>query len=347
MSSEFRNEIESLIASSSIDKAGELMREFVSDDWEDHVIPRKIAVPNGYHSPRHWWAQSALKAYSHYQVKNNPSLFEQSAANARAMPLSHEEWEREYNMFAATTSQLLASDAPTYFVTDALITALERTDVEDSIPMEELKFPHEGMMFVLPSSRRYAEVQGVGYKSSYIVMLTIARVDHERYGKSYIVTMLDHNGVTAYAHYPVEGTYGNQMAKYGSDFIIDDPIKMYLEEMAEDVKVEQIDADRRQVNTVTRLAWKLLCAMNAANETVVTGGGIMREAREKKGKTRPALWSPIMLDLSERLSSDGDESQGVGVRLHWRRGHFRRQVCGVGRTERRLLWIKPHKVGSL
>jgi hypothetical protein len=31
--------------------------------------------------------------------------------------------------------------------------------------------------------------------------------------------------------------------------------------------------------------------------------------------------------------------------MHWRRGHIRNQPFGMGRTQRRLLWIEPMLVG--
>ena len=32
-------------------------------------------------------------------------------------------------------------------------------------------------------------------------------------------------------------------------------------------------------------------------------------------------------------------------RLHWRRGHIRRQAHGLGRAERKLIWIEPMLIG--
>jgi hypothetical protein len=53
----------------------------------------------------------------------------------------------------------------------------------------------------------------------------------------------------------------------------------------------------------------------------------------------------VVYDRSEtqRGDSEGDES---ARRTHWRRGHFRRQVCGHARTERKLIFIKPILVNA-
>lgn len=304
-------------------------------DWEDTVIPRRIAPPNGYPSPRHWWAESTVKAMSNYYDK------EQRFAN--------EERQRDVQMFALTHTKLTDIDAPTYFVSDSLIDALERTDVEQTIPMEELQWPHDAMLFVLPSSRRFAEISGILGKPSYITMFTIVKVQHEKFGHSYIVTMIDSDGMSCYSHYPCSGTYGDQLKQYGDNFILSNPLAYYRSELGMEITDEKLAEDRRQIGETVRLAWKILCAMNASNETVRIGGGILREARAVSGRkgARKAMWSPIILDLAEKPQGEDGESTGAGVRLHWRRGHFRRQAHGTGRAQRKMIWIKPHKVGSL
>lgn len=308
----------------------------LGEDWEDKVIPRRIVPPSGYPSPRHWWMESVIKAMSIYYDTERQFVTE--------------ERQRDAQMFAITHTKLLDLDAPTYFVSDALIDALERTDVEQTIPMQELNYPHEAMIFVLPSARRFAEVDGgVLDEKSHITMLTLARAAHEKYGHSYIVTMIDSKGHSCYSHYPCSGTYGEQRKQFGENFILSDPIEFYRNEIGKEVTEDKLAEDRKQIGDTVRLAWKLLCAMNAPNEIVRIGGGIMREAREKRGRkaARTAMWSPIMLDLAEKPQGEEGESMGGGVRLHWRRGHFRRQVCGEGRAQRKMIWIKPHKVGSL
>jgi len=307
----------------------------IGENWEDQVIPRRIIPPNGYPSPRNWWAESTVKAMSVYYDTEQKFITE--------------ERQRDVQMFATTHTKLVELQGPTYFVSDALIDALERTDVEQTIPMEELNFPHDAMLFVLPTARRFAEVQGILDHPSYITMFTIARAEHAKFGHSYIVTMIDSDGMSCYSHYPCSGTYGDQLKQYGENFILSNPIEFYRNELGKEVTEEKLAEDKRQIGETVRLAWKLLCAMNAPNEIVRVGGGILRDAREKRGRkgARRTMWSPIMLDLAEKVQGGDGESTGAGVRLHWRRGHFRRQVCGEGRAQRKMIWIKPHKVGSL
>ena len=309
-----------------------MFNEILGERWEEVTMPRRIAPPNGYLSPKHWWGHYGLKiAYPILMGKEYETP----------------ERKRDAEMFKYSGTVLRKADGPTFFLSDDLIDALDRTDVENSMPMEELEWPHEGILFVLPTARKFAEISGVFAMNSYITMFSIIRVDHVQYGKSYIVTFLDSESVTSHAHYPCHGTYGEQLAEHGEYFNRDDPAKAFLEEFGVEVTPNQLEWDKWQNGEVVRLAWKVLCAMNATNAVVRIGGGIAREARVKKGKSRPALWNPTILDLGERIQTEGESVVGGKVRYHWRRGHFRRQVCGVGRMERKTLWIKPCTVGSI
>jgi hypothetical protein len=53
----------------------------------------------------------------------------------------------------------------------------------------------------------------------------------------------------------------------------------------------------------------------------------------------------VVYDRSEAQRSDL-ESDGSARRTHWRRGHFRRQVCGHARSARKLIFIKPILVNA-
>lgn len=334
----------SIYSSNSIGDCAAKLEELLGSNWEDEVIPRRIAPPNGYSSPKHWFATSMMKALSQ-------KMFGDKKDDPRFSVFTTEEVKREVHMFSVTHKTLLDHDAPTYFITKELIEALDRTDVEDTIPMEELNWPHEGMLFVLPRDMKYAEACGIFNKTTFLNMLTIVRADHVKYGKSYIVTSVYDDGTTSYAHYPCGGTYGDQMREHGDKFIMENPTDFYREEYELSIDRSRLDEDKKQINSAVRLAWKVLCAMNAPNETVVVGGSMLRPSREGRGRKKPRkeLWSPRMLDISEKalVSGDSDGEGGKGVRLHWRRGHFRRQAFGTGRAQRRMVWIKPHKVGSL
>lgn len=60
-------------------------------------------------------------------------------------------------------------------------------------------------------------------------------------------------------------------------------------------------------------------------------------------------WTPVRwAGRGHRHTVHGAEAGagGPGVRLHWRRGHFRSQPCGEGRGQRRVIWLEPALVGG-
>ena len=60
-------------------------------------------------------------------------------------------------------------------------------------------------------------------------------------------------------------------------------------------------------------------------------------------------YSPVRLfgeELGQRPPLEGATATGRTVAAHWRRGHWRRQAFGPGRTERKLIRIRPVWVGA-
>jgi hypothetical protein len=65
----------------------------------------------------------------------------------------------------------------------------------------------------------------------------------------------------------------------------------------------------------------------------------------KKGPAREE-WTPNWVGRTYRVQrADGDGTH-ASPRLHWRRGHYRRQPCGTGRKEHKIIWLEPCLVGG-
>ncbi len=80
-----------------------------------------------------------------------------------------------------------------------------------------------------------------------------------------------------------------------------------------------------------------------------------RRNRDKAERARRLLDAEINLIEFEQdvvvydrqdSSRHESESDGSSRRTHWRRGHFRRQVCGHARLSRKLIFIKPILVNA-
>jgi hypothetical protein len=53
------------------------------------------------------------------------------------------------------------------------------------------------------------------------------------------------------------------------------------------------------------------------------------------------LAQKIQLVRRERINDGGQDGDGTPHKPHWRRGHFRNQPCGPGRSQRKLVFIAP------
>jgi hypothetical protein len=76
----------------------------------------------------------------------------------------------------------------------------------------------------------------------------------------------------------------------------------------------------------------------------------MLERRPGKGGAAPVeWWAPFWLGrtyVTVRPQREPGDGTHASPRLHWRRGHWTRQVFGVGRAERKRIWIRPLLVNA-
>lgn len=91
------------------------------------------------------------------------------------------------------------------------------------------------------------------------------------------------------------------------------------------------------------IIFNLLFAMAARPEYVETGKKI---GVHKKSQSE--LWTPNIIGRTYQIKRAKGESIGShnSPRLHWRRGHFRRQKCGFARLDEKIIWIEPVMVGT-
>jgi hypothetical protein len=91
------------------------------------------------------------------------------------------------------------------------------------------------------------------------------------------------------------------------------------------------------------VVFRVLLGLEARPALLVSG---RRDGRHKKSGVE--LWTPNVVGRDYRVARAGVESHGgshASPRPHWRRGHFRRQAVGAGRTERKIIWIEPILIG--
>lgn len=95
-------------------------------------------------------------------------------------------------------------------------------------------------------------------------------------------------------------------------------------------------------NQSLRWVFNTIYAMSARPEYVEGG----ERVGTRKG-TQSEIWTPNVIGRKYAVKAHSfSNTHSGGVRLHWRRGHFRQQAVGVGRTQRKVIWIEPMMVGG-
>lgn len=120
---------------------------------------------------------------------------------------------------------------------------------------------------------------------------------------------------------------GHGKTPLGKEIIVEFPFEV-------GIPTAESDAIRWTFNTIY--------AMSARPEYV--------EGGERVGThktTRSEIWTPNVIGRKYAIKSHSFANQSGGsVRLHWRRGHFRQQPFGIGRTQHKVIWIEPMMVGG-
>ena len=71
--------------------------------------------------------------------------------------------------------------------------------------------------------------------------------------------------------------------------------------------------------------------------------GTPTERRRAESKLRVLGWGKMRTVGQHFAQADPHES---GMRTHWRRGHWRRQAHGPQMSQRKLIWLKPMRIGK-
>lgn len=224
-------------------------------------------------------------------------------------------------------AQLVRLRVPTYHVSRDLLDAVSKSDPLKGLNWLDADLPHEAGVFLLP-----------GMASYFPNWLAWCRVQE---GQSYQIPG------TWGVMQPLVVPRSTFMVAAGSgatmdfeQFIISKPDGNFDGDM--EVVIEDDDLTLRPSVCVTLLL-NLLLAISMRPELVERDGKRVRTI--KNGPAREE-WTPNWIGRTYRVQrADGDGTH-ASPRLHWRRGHYRRQPCGTGRKEHKIIWLEPCLVGG-
>lgn len=307
---------------------------FGADDLRDGINPpRMIQPPSGFVDPYKWWV---LATETIIRDKDTDAEF----------------------VSRGVMQALREHDAPTYFISNEMIDAMERTDFGNA-PMRDIEWAHEGMLFMLPdrADSYYEAVMhdpntGRAFTTRVrAVGIGFARVWSEaEKGDGIAVFIVDSAGACSWALIPFMDTWQEAMDYIGKrDMMSDENRKKYPWQS------KLVDVEREALFKNCSLIFKVLCLWNSersdgSSEVVQDGGRLIRAGNPKRtDRKKRDLWNGILLRLNGSVGSSGGESEPSDpkMRRHWRRGHFRNQPHGAGRSMRKSIWIRPYMAGTL
>ncbi|GIK44736.1 MAG: hypothetical protein LC131_03210 [Anaerolineae bacterium] len=120
--------------------------------------------------------------------------------------------------------------------------------------------------------------------------------------------------------------------------------------------VVQTENDKNSLRDVVAHAAKVLLYLNSVDARTerVAEWSELAAARDRAGPAKKAKFERKLCRVYDRIvvgpQSFQEAPAGAGdgrhVQPHWRRGHLRRQRCGPGLVDLRIIWIRPVLIGG-
>jgi hypothetical protein len=260
----------------------------------------------------------------------------------------------KYEFIAA--SQLARFNTPTFWLSKDIATAIEKTVPPGDIEWYSMPFPFEAAVFMMPKGSLVHPTEGdigfiayvrlrageerpsklipgrtFGSTNGGMTFLALTMTGHhllhwnlplDAFGPTISIPDIDN-----LVHYYAEGDQPHQSGVYFKD------------------QPTMTTEDNNLIAKVAHFVFGSILLMEAEPNLVTPARMLKRVA--KNGKPRE-FWSPNIIGEHYKIRHEGVASQGgthSSPRLHWVRGSYKQQPHGVGRSLRKLLWIKPHLRG--
>lgn len=325
-------------------------------DWWSKLYPRHYTSFGNYHSPRN--VATSLAA-SMLELIYSGSILKAPTASRLIYPGLH---------------GLIQRRMPMFFLAPDFLQAILRTDFDHDIDWTTLKLPYESGILVLPRGAMVhptdGEVQYIYYTRdkaginpgplglppvefaddgfSFVAMCAVEGDViwfDAHFTKSHRATVRFHNlfyrapGEPMPTFQLVEKnlTWASRQSEVVPDAVV---VEKNLTGWESDLATSEADFLER----LGVILFGTLLAMNA-RPNLITREKFTHAVKDKRG-VRREWWSPNIIGEHYRSPK---QSPGTGThaspRLHWRRGHFRNQPFGPGRSERKQIWLEPVMVG--
>lgn len=263
--------------------------------------------------------------------------------------------EEKYNyvksvMFTACMD-LIFHQAPMFFLDPRFSLAIEKTDMDLSVKASKLVMPYDSMLFIFHKD--------TGTFSNGRVLYVL--VYHHYPGSSTMQVMqrtVDELGMKPAPHirdsyhffvssHIMTEDHGPQFSQADrclytdeDEYTIDDLLKVDGGMNGEN--------DDEVVATIRccRIAVGALMAMTCRPDLLTKEVIHHWQHKDPRKRGNVAFWNPNIIGNGYQISGGHGHGTHASPRMHWRRGHFRNQACGVGRKDHRQVWLEPMLVAA-
>lgn len=300
------------------------------------AYPKDLKVPDGYASPE---------------------VFEMSAYASCHYMLTGGTEDMDPTMFAvyAATLALTRYQVPTYFVSRELCEALLRTRPPEDLRFNELYYPMQSMLFMLPKefaveyfgipvlyiTTSVIDGQGAFLRSPYRFKDRKPReIENLSKDSLWLTTAFSLEDVPSHYHgrAPMSGQV-KQLMNWQHHIINKND--------GSEATDEEVKQTGNFVSKLTSLSCNILLGITAEKE-LITREHILVPAKKDGGEVvRRALWRPNFVGERFRIKYEHISPAGHhrSPHAHWRIGHWRNQRKGPGLTITERIWIQPVFVG--
>jgi len=300
--------------------------------WRE-MYSRRIRPPDGYGSPK------------------RIAFYLSCVVQQRLLAARHNQHQPEYHgpLYLAALQWMDALE-PVHFVGEELARSLAATRLPSAMGLSEIKWPSPLMVFVLPNTFTQEELGTPNYVLSISLLnaglypgnlmrgqprklaLPMAKIQQD----AVLVNIFDPTQQAGCNFFQVR-----PLTSMASGFA-DPDFKDALMEM----NLAREARDEEVTHRGSALALKLLLA-SAWVPGIVSGGGMPHRA---KGRPNPSSWEPKWIGKAYRIpkkssSTESSAQPQFHLRFHLREGHWRDQPHGMGRKERKRIWIEPYFAG--
>jgi hypothetical protein len=295
----------------------------------------------------HLWQTFYPRIYRHTERWGDPKV-----AAATLTPLTAMARDAGYSRTKAGDSTIniayvgaaLASlSVPTMFVAPELLASLSQSTPPAELRWDAIELPFESALLMLPRGFLFHPKDGAIDYIAYGRFSPDSPITFPSRDKSFKLiepTFILFTSCRENPTFPaLDLTLNSSTDPYIG--VEDIPLGINRTSAGYDIKLE-ID-EMEFLNTYLSLTFRILLGLEARPALLSSGS---RAGLHKK--SRKELWTPNIIGRDYRYKTESSGSVGTHAspRIHWRRGHFRRQAIGAGYSEHKTVWIEPVLVGG-